>query len=803
MGSHGPRVWWPIALFTLVFGFGLLSVVTLAWLGKGRGRVTGLYGAEEDGANHWLTHALGETGDSAAPEDVRRAPEHVDDPRLESLRQAADFWRRSAGPRRQVIDQVCLVPDVQAFLEAIAMWDERHFFPILIDEPAWTLPFLRAFRPTRVVRYMGRSQPPAQAAEAESWRAPADRLVAWQEAERAVARAWTGPARSDAKLLPGGGPPRWLGRTPPGVVLASPEGPMLAGAVALAAGRFQPLVRLEPDTWPLNDQGIPGPPRHFGDVLTLTEAWHFARRVEIRVAPLFAHYDRLGDDCDFLTLAGDWPYRFDHESGPKLARGHYALDDLIGRILRGGPSGDWLLRSRKRWAYTGRLLGDPAASVARAMGALFLQPSSALLWNTYEGGKPWSDYTMSPVVDRLARVFPGPDAIVHRAGKQADLTSWHRAIDPLNRFGLILINSSGGPQHFAIAGGPGRAGDLPGGIPVVVSMIHSFSAADPTDPQTIAGRWLDQGAFVYFGSMNEPYVHAFRRPRLIAELIAAEVPLSAVFRQGEFEVAGHPWRLVYLGDPLYRIQAARSEESGKRRPDGDRLDTSDWQKFAPDYAIWTVVEITATSTAKHLLPESPSFGSEDARLGWCFDAAIGQLTATQPDGGPAPRQPVNWRSVLRHVRRDRLDPRLRSVFDDLLIDTLRETGDLLELSARLIRIPAAERGPRVWQAIENCATDRLARLIHDREPATVFGWTLALWDEVMRIPWPAGSAFPAQFTERVAALAAADAPRRLGPWRDRLRQTGDALAAQPSQFPHAEVITAERARVEARLGGRG
>ncbi len=58
-------------------------------------------------------------------------------------------------------------------------------------------------------------------------------------------------------------PPRWLGPTPPGAVLASPDGRMLAGAVALAAGRFQPLVRLNPDTWPLNDQGVPGRPLAF------------------------------------------------------------------------------------------------------------------------------------------------------------------------------------------------------------------------------------------------------------------------------------------------------------------------------------------------------------------------------------------------------------------------------------------------------------------------------------------------------------------------------------------------------------
>ena len=89
---------------------------------------------------------------------------------------AAVTWRRSIGPRRLVIDQVCLVPDVPAFFEAIAAWDERHFFPILIDEPAWTLPFLRAFRPSRVVRYAGR-RGSSSANGTESPKSPGDRLA--------------------------------------------------------------------------------------------------------------------------------------------------------------------------------------------------------------------------------------------------------------------------------------------------------------------------------------------------------------------------------------------------------------------------------------------------------------------------------------------------------------------------------------------------------------------------------------------------------------------------------------------------
>ena len=131
-------------------------------------------------------------------------------------------------------------------------------------------------------------------------------------------------------------------------------------------------------------------------------------------------------------------------------------------------------------------------------------------------------------------------------------------MDPSNRFGLIWLNSSGGPAHFAIGGGPGRPADVPGGCPAAVVMIHSFSAADPADPRTIAGRWLDQGAFVYFGSVHEPYLQAFRRPGLVAELAAEGVPLSAALRQGESEPFGRPWRLIYLGDPLYRIPGPKA-----------------------------------------------------------------------------------------------------------------------------------------------------------------------------------------------------------------------------------------------------
>ena len=350
---------------------------------------------------------------------------------------------------------------------------------------------------------------------------------------------------------------------------------------------------------------------------------------------------------------------------------------------------------------------------------------------------------------------------------------------------------------------------MPRGVPAAVAMIHSFSAADPTDPETIAGRWLAQGAFVYFGAVNEPFLPAFRPPRLVAALLAAEVPLVAALRQGEFEPFGFPWRLVYLGDPLYRLHVTASaqrrqtgalvESSGSSSSPGrrgslsrlgtwskvenhelarssDRVGPSDWRAIAPEYADWPVVQIAPPVAAPVPPPEHRKFKSEDEKLRWCLDAAIGELTPPLALGGPARlgRGPAagngflssnvrlaDWRLVLRQVRRDRLDLRFRPVFDDLLIDALGEIGALDELQKRLAQIPPEECGPRVWLALETGAMGRLARLAQEKDPAESFARALNLWEDVMRLSWPAGSPYPAQFTERVAALAAADARGRL------------------------------------------
>jgi hypothetical protein len=811
---------WKILIPASILAMWLLAVAAVGWRARGRG----------------LPWHLSRNPPAPSLDAFERPPVRLDDPRLSTLLRAANSWWRDGDPQRLVVDQVCLVPDAPSFFEAIAVWDESHFFPILIDEPVWVLPFLRSFRPARVVRYSRRASPAVAGASPAMPEPPASRRAEWSKAFEAVAAACASPAPSSAaRRSIGDVKMDHLRQRAPGVVFSSPQSPMLAGAVALAAGHAQPLLRLEPQPEAVSVDGSTRAPYRLADILTPAEAWTFAHQVENRVAAEVTRYRQLGDGCDFVTIAGDWPYRYTKDSGLRHAGDIYALDDLIGRELEGRDY-PRLDEPRRRWAYTGRLLGDPAASVARAMGALFLQPGSALLWNTYGRKEPWSDYSLIPAENLLARMLPGPGAVMHQTGQRATLTAWHATIDPVNRFGLVLLNSSGGPDAFTIRGGPGRPADIPWGIPSVVSMIHSFSAQDPTDPQTIAGRWLAHGAFVYFGAMNEPFLTAFRTPQLISELLAAGVPLVAALRQGEGERFDFPWRLVYLGDPLYRIdtaalpprRVAQKAEPGeatssprdnslmswlgawskRERPirsrGNNRLSPSEWQAIAADYAQWPVTEIAPLRAGRLPLPPSApaKAGIEDALFRWCLESAIRELTRTPAGVRPAshsvPTQ-VDWRSVLQRLSRDRLQASLRPVFDDLLIDALREEGAIDELQSRLARIPPAECGPRVWLAQETCAMNRLTRLAMEADPLRGFQAALDLWDDVMRLRWPAESRFPTWFTERVAALASADPPRRLAAWRGRLRQLAAYLRAQPVPFQQAAVVAAEAARVESQL----
>ena len=206
--------------------------------------------------------------------------------------------------------------------------------------------------------------------------------------------------------------------------------------------------------------------------------------------------------------------------------------------------------------------------------------------------------------------------------------------------------------------------------------------------------------------MNEPYLNAFRCPKLIAELAATEIPFSAVVRQGRYETFGRPWRLVYLGDPLFQFH--QDSITARRKRAAPRLD----EALIPTRSRWTGTVIDALDRP----PPHPMDGDASSRLQWCLTAAIRalcqQVDPPPPVSASAPSREVSpdWTSVLLKIDRLQLEPRLKPVLDELVTDTLLNVGKTEELFGWLWRISPAERSSRDRRTIETMALGRLASL---------------------------------------------------------------------------------------------
>jgi hypothetical protein len=94
-------------------------------------------------------------------------------------------------------------------------------------------------------------------------------------------------------------------------------------------------------------------------------------------------------------------------------------------------------------------------------------------------------------------------------------------------------------------------------------MLHSFSAADPYDPDTIAGRALWGGAYFYFGSAWEPFLESFQTPRYVAARVALGEPWTEALRVHNAEFASRPWRLLAIGDPRLTLRSAPLVRGGE------------------------------------------------------------------------------------------------------------------------------------------------------------------------------------------------------------------------------------------------
>ena len=396
---------------------------------------------------------------------------------------------------------------------------------------------------------------------------------------------------------------------------------------------------------------------------------------------------------------------------------------------------------------------------------------------------------MTEAAATLERLWPGKAAPVHSAGAGADLSAWHQTLDPVNPFGWIMVNSSGIPRRFSISGGSGCPADLPRGLPVAVAIIHSYSAADPLDASTLAGRWLENGEFVYYGSMNEPYLPAFRPPKLVAELAAAGIPLGAALRQGPSEPFGRPWRwstsatrsIAFTRRRLMLSRTASPLAEGKRSPSTSKQ--------------WDAQEITAAARPappgrRWPMGQPGCIGASPRPSAPC--AIRRARKSPQASRVRGRRDLIGWEQTLTSMDRGLLDPPLRRVWDELLTDTLLNAGQTQRLLDTLRGIPSEECSPRLSDVIETLAMGRLAELAASRS----FPQALDLWDALIHRPWPAGSDFPAQLTGRLAAVVDRDPIHFLPPYRERLHRVAASFDANPGRSSLTTLLQGELKRLD-------
>ena len=412
--------------------------------------------------------------------------------------------------RIPVAPLVLVVGSQDELVRAFALWSLEARFPILIDDGSDLARediarFVRAFEPEKIIRW---SSDPAD-------EAPTDLDGAINQAMRA---AWSVAADQTLKDA-------WTDRgfRPPGVIVSHAEDPAAAAAAVLAVGRGQPIAWLA-ETLP-ERQAIANPSH--------IDTLH--RLVERAASPYDLRFASLGDDIDAITIAARAPHRLREAASEDLL----ALTDRVGRDAQAN-----------RWAWASQIVADtPAEAANDAMAALFLQPTSATAFDgyTFPANHPFRLEALSRTLDQT------PLTKLITAGK-AD--RWRTLNRRPWQGGFIHINTSGLAFDFELQTGASAANtadDIPTLLtPGAVHFVHSFSASRLQDDRSIARRWLDAGAFVYLGSVDEPFLNAFVPPDPLARRLLAGIPWAAATRIDDAPV----WKLATIGDPLWTMTLA-------------------------------------------------------------------------------------------------------------------------------------------------------------------------------------------------------------------------------------------------------
>lgn len=417
-----------------------------------------------------------------------------------------------------LLNRVVLVPDEATYADELAKWSPSGRWPVLFEDDFLAPMFIRRFQPARIIVRESVGALPGKIQERR------------EQLEVIVKSAWGGSEKSQSLMSLF----QQQGFVPPGVVIASTEDPAWTAAVALAAGRGQPLLWLD------DDYGLPG--------AALNEIRGFAlkNQIEEAITELGLVYAGLGEGIETITLcrslAGRVQLKLPEDQTlpvPEQYRsGPYAITDFLGR------NQDW-----KRDAFTGWIFGDEKRCAYVAMCSLFLQRHSFDLFNSYDPNGARKPYAMGPVAEILTQ--RGYE-VRHREASKFKRSDWAQLLTTGFSCDVLMMNSHGGGSNFHLSDGSAQVLDVPlHNLPVAVHLIHSWSMVNPADSAVVSGRWLDHGAYAFVGAMHEPLLYAFMTPTTLGERFYGMVPLLIAARWWDTDgMFSRPWRVNTFGDPL-------------------------------------------------------------------------------------------------------------------------------------------------------------------------------------------------------------------------------------------------------------
>jgi hypothetical protein len=414
---------------------------------------------------------------------------------------------------QQVYDTVIVVSNANDAARVISSWGGLTRFPVLIDDGSVLAAeniarFNRAFKPGSVLRWTPDDSEPWPDSPTESAR----RIIA------ALGLTFDRTAESPnmAQVLE---KMRAAGMGPNGAVVIDPSDESWIAGLALAAGRSQIIVFAQPEG---NVNG-----QMSGNGMRA-----LAGTIQQQLERVGVSWENLGDEIDSVTLVGNGALRVGLGTDGTDEK---ALTDLIGRHRSGIGN---------RWAWTGAMFGDAPSSLYRAMCGLFLPADSAWLFDGYGRGDPWDLYDATSAGRILER--GDFDVEVHDLPSNR-VRDWRKAVRGGIDADLVLINSKGGVAYFALGDGNAYPGDIPLlDSPTAVHIVHSWSSRIPGSVRSVAGRWFEHGAYLFYGSVDEPYLNAFVQTPQIAGRLLGGLSWGVAVRQP----SGPAWKLNVLGDPL-------------------------------------------------------------------------------------------------------------------------------------------------------------------------------------------------------------------------------------------------------------